>query len=573
MPRHYLLLFLTLLSLASGASAQENRDTSGLSKRPVDSAERRKRVDRLFARWDKRTTPGGVVAVLQDGKIRYSRGYGMANLEHNIPNTPATLFHIASVSKQFTAFAIQLLVQDGKLSLDDDVRKYITELPDFGKTITVRHLVYHTSGLRDQPHLMWLGGWRFEDAVTEQDVLYLVSQQRELNFPPGQEDLYSNTGYTLLAILVQRVSGKSLSEFAQERIFKPLGMKHTLFPTDYSVVVKNRAFSYQPGPGDAYRALSLADSTLGATGVVTSVEDMARWDQNFDEGRVGGESVLAAMLKKGTLDNGREINRGSGLVIEEYRGLPVIKHTGSIAGYRSRYIRFPEQRFSVVVLANTADVDTEDLAWQVADIYLEEKLKPVSAQVSSALTDLPAEVRVEPKVLDSYVGDYELQPGNIVTITRDNDHLMAQGTGQGRVPLFASSPTTFFLKNAKVELTFVKPEDADTAREMVLRRQNENRTARRIASAPLKDYIGTFYSQELNVLYTVTLRDGKLFLRHPRGEAEMVRTLPDTFVLPFPIDNLRYTRGASGGCDGFTIDDGRVRNLRFVKVEIKAVER
>ncbi|MGC4046560.1 MAG: serine hydrolase domain-containing protein [Armatimonas sp.] len=471
-------LTLVFLSVAGKAGAQ-TRQQPGITRK----------VDQLFARWNHSDTPGGAVGIIQNGKIVYSRGYGRANLEYGIPNTPKTLFHLASVSKQFTAFAIHLLVQDGKLSLNDDVRKYIPELPDFGKTITINHLIYHTSGLRDQPHLMWLGGWRFEDAVTEQDVLHLISQQKELNFTPGQEDLYCNTSYTLLGVIVKRVSGKSFSEFAQERIFKPLGMNHTLLPKDYSDVIRNRAYSYQPGSQGGYQDFTFADSTLGPTGVVTSVEDMALWDKNFDEGTVGGKEVQAAMLKKGMLNSGKETSRGSGILIEEYRGLKVIKHSGSIAGYRSRYIRFPDEHLSVVILANTSDVDADSLAWKAADLYLAEKLQPEPALVTSEPKNLP----VEPRLLNT--------------------------------------------------------------------------------TAPLTDFVGTFYSDELNVLYTVSLRNGKLFLRHPRGEMEMVQTFPDTFALPYPFNNLRYTRGTGGGYTGFLIDNGRVRNLRVRKVEIKFVEK
>lgn len=562
------VLLLTLLVLNSKTAVRANPD------RVVPTEDRSRiteRVDGLFSRWNQRNTPGAAVAVIKDGKTLYKRGYGMASLEYDAPNTPSTLFHIASISKQFTAFAIHLLVQDGRLSLSDDARKYVPELPNFGKPITIRHLLYHTSGLRDQSHLFFLAGWRFEDAMTEQDFLHLVSQQRELNFPTGQEELYTNTGYTLLAIIVKRISGKSLGEFAQERIFKPLGMTHTLFPKDYSFILKNKASSYQPSAGGGYQDLALTDSTLGATGVVTSIEDMVRWDQNFEDARVGGKSVLSAMLQKGVLNNGQEITRASGLGIEEYRGLPVIQHSGAIAGYRSHYVRFPKQHFSVIIFANTADVDATALTRQIADLYLEKDFPPSPAPLPSV--QKPREIKLDTKTLDTYVGDYEFKQGNTVTISRENDHLMAQGTGSGRVPLFAASPTTFFLRNSNSLLIFDKPADTTTAQTVILRTGTEDRPGRRIPSAPLSDFVGSFYSAELNVIYTVSLREGKLFLRHPRGEYEMVRTFTDTFVLPFPIDDVRFTRNAQGNCLSFTVDDGRVRNLRFVKVEIVPVEK
>jgi CubicO group peptidase (beta-lactamase class C family) len=563
---HVLLFLLVCVALSAGAQETHKKSMPGAYKSRLTA-----RIDRLFAPWNKRTTPGGVLAILQDGKILYKRSYGMANLEYAIPNEPATLFQIASVSKQFTAFAIHLLAQERKLSLDDNVRKYVPELHNFGKTITIRHLLHHTSGLRDTSLLLWLGGWRFEDVVTEEDVLHVISQQRELNFPPGEEEFYSNAGYVLLAAIVKRVSGKSLSEFSRERIFMPLGMKHTIFQDDYRLVVKHRAYPYQPKAGGGYEGVSLTDSTVGQTGIVTHVEDLALWEKNFEEGQVGGKSLLSEMQKQGKLNNGRESIYASGLGIQEYRGLKKVEHSGSNPGYRSHFLRFPDQHFSVIVLSNAADMNTTDLAHRVADIYLEGKLHPLPAKATPPVTSKFVEVAIDPKILDAYVGDYEFKPGDVVAITREKNQLMAQGTGAGKVPLYPSSETTFFLKNAPAQLTFVRPEDAREAQALVLQKAGEKRTAKRINCALLTDFVGKFYSEELNVLYTVTLREGKLFLRFPRGEMAMVRTLPDTFELPFPIGTLRFTRGASKDCNGFTIDNGRVRNLRFVKVEMKPV--
>ncbi|MGB5781833.1 MAG: serine hydrolase, partial [Eudoraea sp.] len=201
-------------------------------------------VDELFTVWDNKETPGAAVAVVQNGAIVYKKGYGMSNLEYDIPIVPSTIFHIASVSKQFTAFSILLLESEGKLKLDDDIRKYIPEVPDFGKTITLRHLASHTSGLRDQWNLLAMAGWRLDDVITKEHVLKLISKQQELNFDPGEEYMYCNTGFTLLAEVVARVSGVSFATFTKERIFKPLKMNNTLFYDDHEKIVKNRAYSY-----------------------------------------------------------------------------------------------------------------------------------------------------------------------------------------------------------------------------------------------------------------------------------------------------------------------------------------
>jgi CubicO group peptidase (beta-lactamase class C family) len=259
-------------------------------------------VDRLFAKWNKPDSPGAVIAIIKDGAIIYSRGYGMANLDYGMPNTPSTVFHLASVSKQFTAFAIYLSAQDGKLSLDDDIRKYLPELHDFGKRITIRHLLHHTSGLRDQWNLLALAGWRLEDVIRAEDVLDLIWRQKELNFDPGSAYLYSNTGYTLLGLIVERVSGKPLSEFAQERIFRPLGMAHTHFQNGYGTIVKDRAYSYERTGHGGYEYVALSYSTVGPSSLFSTVGDLALWDQNFYTGQIGGKLLIAEMEAPGRVE-------------------------------------------------------------------------------------------------------------------------------------------------------------------------------------------------------------------------------------------------------------------------------
>ena len=248
------------------------------------------RVDKLFERFNKPDSPGCAVAVVRDGRIVYEHGYGMADLDHDIPITPSTVFHVASMSKQFTATAIVLLAQEGRLSLDDPVRKYVPEVPDFGVPITLRHLIHHTSGLRDQWELLEMAGWRYSlDLITDDDVLELVSRQKELNFKPGEKFLYCNTGYTLLAQVVKRVSGKSLREFTEERIFKPLNMTSTHFRDDHAEIVKRQAYGYVPDKATFRLSVTNFD-TVGATSLLTTVEDLAVWDRNFYDKRVGGEA-------------------------------------------------------------------------------------------------------------------------------------------------------------------------------------------------------------------------------------------------------------------------------------------
>ncbi len=239
------------------------------------------RVDAIFKDFDSASSPGCAVAAYQGERIVYKRAYGMANLDHDVRLTPASVFHVASVSKQFTAAAILLLAQEGKLSLDDEVRKHIPELPDFGHRITIRHLAHHTSGIRDQWSLLGLAGWRYSrDLITDDDVLELLARQKDLNFVPGERHLYSNSGYTLMAMIVSRVSGQSFREFTTERIFKPLGMLNTHFRDNFSEIVKNQAYGYAPERGTFRLSVTNFD-TAGATSLMTTVEDLARWHAQF----------------------------------------------------------------------------------------------------------------------------------------------------------------------------------------------------------------------------------------------------------------------------------------------------
>ena len=534
-------------------------------------------VDQLFAQWAGPDSPGASIAIIQNGKIVYSQGYGAANLEYGVPNSPATVFHLGSVSKQFTAFAIYLLVQDGKLSLDDDVRKYLPKLHDFGKVITIRQLLHHTSGVRDVWNLLRLAGWRPDDVVTDDDVARLLSQQTELNFAPGDQFLYSNSGYTLLAMVVKQVTGKTLPAFAKERIFDPLGMAHTHFQDDYGIVVKDRAYSYARQPDGKSQYVALSDSTVGPSSLLSTVGDLARWDENFYTGEVGGPALLAQMQEKGKLNDGKEIEYASGLEIGKYRGLRTVEHAGADAAYRTNILRFPDQRFSVVVLANAGDVNATALSFKIADIYLEDRLQPTPDRPS--LGDKP-EVTIDPKVLDAYVGDYELQdelrPGFIVSFSKDKDHLVARATGQSSLPMYAVSNTAFRLRVVPAEVVFDDPTEGGKTQNAILHQDGASLPMRRIlitqpTAERLKAYEGQFYSAELGVTYDVFVRDGALKVHYPRGDIDLEPIRNDAFAGAFPIGSLKFVCGADGECNALSIDDGRVQNLRFVRVAITPV--
>ncbi|MGY4500439.1 CubicO group peptidase (beta-lactamase class C family) [Bradyrhizobium sp. GM24.11] len=530
-------------------------------------------VDQLFAHWARPDSPGASIAVIQNGKIIYSHGYGAANLEYGVPNTPATVFHLASVSKQFTAFAIYLLAHDGKLSLDDDVRKHVPKLHDFGKLITIRQLLHHTSGVRDQWNLLALAGWRLDDEITDDDVARLLFQQTELNFAPGDQFLYSNSGYTLLAMVVKQVSGKTLAEFAKERIFDPLGMSHTHFQDKYGVVANDRAYSYGRQPDGKYQYIALTYSTVGPSSLFSTVGDLARWDENFYTGEVGGLTLLAEMQQKGKLNDGKDINYASGLFIGKYRGLRTVEHAGGDAAYRTNILRFPDQHFSVVVLANAGDMNPAVLSFRIADIYLKELLKP--APDKPALDDKP-EVTVDPKILDAYVGDYELRPGFVISISKDNDHLVTRATGQPSFPMYAVSNTAFRLRVVPAEVVFEEVAQGGTAQNAALHQNGANFPLKRItivkpAADRLKAYEGHYYSAELGVIYDVFISENGLMVRYPRGELDLQPVGTDAFTTGFPIGNLKFACANDGKCNALSIDDGRVKQLRFDRISLDPI--
>ena len=327
--RSFIAALATLAVTASHADAQ----------RPDSLA---KAVDAVFARWDRRDSPGCAVSVVRDGRVVHTRGYGMADLEHDIPITPTSVFYVGSDSKQFTAALIAMLAKDGVLSLDDDVRKHVPELPQYEAPITIRHLVHHTSGLRDYYTLRDLAGLPADGVFGDTEILELITRQRELNFTPGSQHLYSNSGYFLLSVIVKRATGKSLRTVADERIFRPLGMTRAHFHDDHAELVKNRAWAYAPR-GTAYRLSMPNFDVVGAGGLMMPVEEFVAWDREFYAATLGGRDLITTTTTPGRLNDGTVLGYAFGLNVGEYKGLRTIGHGGSYGGYRADILRFPDQ--------------------------------------------------------------------------------------------------------------------------------------------------------------------------------------------------------------------------------------
>jgi len=404
------------------------------------------RVDQTMAPWTGADRPGGVVAVTRNGAIVFARGYGMANVEDGLANTPATVYHVASVSKQFTAFAIAMLADQGRLALDDDVRRYLPEVPDFGRTITLRHLLTHTSGLRDQWELWGMSGGLFGDVIRQQDLLRLVQRQRELNFDPGAEYLYCNTGFMLLSEVVARVTGQPFREWMRANVFVPLGMSATQIYDDDERLVPGRAYSFQNG-ADGLRKSVLSYANMGATSLFTTATDLARWLRNWHTAEVGGSRVLALLQVRGVLNRGDTLPYGLGIGIDTWRGQRRLFHGGADAGYRTYLTYFPALDAGVIVLANSGGFNSGGVAAEVAEAFFEHDLAPATPAAAAAAAPPPAARepwRPGAANLAAFAGRYlseELE--TIYAMVVVDGRLVARHRRHGDIPLTPAEPDAF----------------------------------------------------------------------------------------------------------------------------------
>jgi CubicO group peptidase (beta-lactamase class C family) len=388
------------------------------------------RIDAIFSAWDKKDSPGCALGVFRDGAMAYAKGYGMASLEHDVPITPDSVFYAGSVSKQFTAMTAALAIQQGKLSYDDSIRKYLPELPPYADAIKVRHLVHHTSGLRDYNTLLSIAGRRDEDAWDNRVVLQMTAKQTQLNFTPGDEYLYSNTGYTLLATIVERATGTKFAAFADANIFKPLGLDVTHYHVDATRLVRHRALGYAMRDGK-WTLDTPINERAGAGGVYTNIPDLLKWDENFYSGKVGGAEVLKRLQTQGTLNDGKTLPYAWGLQIGEYRGTPIVEHSGSLGGYRAHLLRFPARHTSVALLCNASSIAPTALARRVADVVLRDKFTQPTAPAAlggsgggAFQTPPPATMPAGASLAD-YAGTYEgAEIDGTFTVTVDGLKLM-----------------------------------------------------------------------------------------------------------------------------------------------------
>lgn len=522
---------------------------------PPDAAER---VDEVFARWAGNTSAGCAVGVMEDGLVVLEEAYGMADLEHGIPNTPETIFEGGSLSKQFTAAAVVLLALDGKLSLDDDVREYVPELPDYGHTITLHHLMTHTSGLRDWGSVASISGWgREERSHDHADVLDILSRQSELNFVPGHEYSYSNSGYNLLAIIVGRVSGMSFADFSRERIFEPLGLRNTQWRDDYRRIVPGRSTAYDATDDGGWEINRPIEHVHGNGGILTTVGDLGIWAQALADGRLGGPEFVEMMHRQGRLNDGSEIVYAGGLRVEPYMGVPSVTHTGSTAGYRAFLGRYPEQGLSVAMLCNASNAPTSGNGTAVARIYLGDA-------VTEPVANRPVAVNGGPD-LSAFAGLYaDPVTGETAELKAEDGSLV-----DGRTTLVRTGRGEFMEEVGARRYLFDLSGGEVTGFEV----DDWQYTAQRYervepwspSPAELRVFTGTYHSDEAETTYRVSVEDGGLTVWQ---RPDVTRTLEPLYPDAFEMDGriVRFLRGAGGRVETLSLSLGRVYDMRFERV-------
>jgi CubicO group peptidase (beta-lactamase class C family) len=559
MKRAVLAMFVcSLLAAATGSTAQDAITA---------------KVDKIFSEWNTTGSPGCAVAVIKDGHIIYERGYGMANLELGIAITPQFVFDIGSVSKQITAMSILLLAQDHKLSLDDDIRKYLPEIPDYGSTITIRHMLHHTSGLRNYDDLFDVEGIPEADLTTDRDAMELIVRQKGVNFKPGEEFLYSDTNFFLMSMIVKRITGQSLRQFAQDRIFGPLGMTSTHFHDDHTMIVPRRATGYAPHAEGGFEMDMSNFEQLGDGSVMTTVEDLFKWDQNFEHPVVGGAEAIRQITTPGILNNGQRIPYGMGLFIDHYRGLNWWHHSGEWVGYRAALSRFPDQHFSTLVTCNcVGSMDPMGMAKRVADLYLADNF----GQANS--TESPAKVPIA--TLQQYAGAYWSEKNGALRrfIVQDGRLLMVgPGMSYEMLPL---GPGQFEL---------VEP-DSEHRDKYVFRTKNGGGSELETSeggvpvvyqavrgSGPdvshLSDYVGTYMNDELHSTWNLVVQNGKLIRQQWMSEDQKLEpSFPDGFIADLSEGQflMHFVRDRNGRVTGFDVATEMVRPMRFLRATKEA---
>ncbi|KGK00079.1 serine hydrolase domain-containing protein [Thalassotalea sp. ND16A] len=529
-------------------------------------------IDKVFSQWDHPGSPGASVGVIKDGELIFSGGYGMANLEYDIPNSSKSVFRIGSTSKQFTAASIILLVEKGKISLSDTLNQFFPDFPDYAKTITISHLLNHTSGIRDYLTLADLSGKRSDDYYTDDDIMHWLINQQQTNFNPGDEFLYSNSGYWLLGQIVEHVSGINMAEFAQREIFEPLAMNHTHFHNDHNQIVKNRASGYVPSGENQYEISMTTLDMIGDGGIFTSVEDIKKWDDAYYNNKVFSKKFWSMMTKRGQLNSGEVIDYASGLFLGEYKGLKMISHGGSFVGFRANLIRFPEQKFSVVVFANRGDANPTRMAFQVADIFLKNDYEENNS-ADKAKESVAVEIELNPAELENVLVLYwndERSDSRKIYI-KDNKLIFSLNENR-EFNLTAIGNNKFVATGVPFEMNVAFYSD-EQSRNIMAVTINGDTPVLSVGYKPasykrqeLNKFEGSYFNNELNVSYVLKVEheELKLFVNN-RSYSPLTTVMNDLFVNN-QVGAFKFERDSTGRITGFKLAAGRVKNLTFSRL-------
>jgi CubicO group peptidase (beta-lactamase class C family) len=525
---------------------------------PAHAAEDdQQRVDRIFAAYDKAGSPGCALGVIRNGNFIYRKDYGTASLELGVPLSPQSVFYMGSVSKQFTAASAVLAAEQGFLSLDDDVRKYVPELPDYGQAITLRQMLHHTSGFRDVLTLLYISGRHEAYLHSRDEMIDLIVRQKGLNNNPGDEWIYSNTNYFLLGEVVKRATKMSLAEFAAENIFKPLRMVHTQFYDDHTLVVPGRVAAYDPGSDGSFLVdWSTNYDTVGGGGLMSSVDDLLLWDRNFYENKLGKGTLIKEMLTRGVLNNSKRISYALGLESGTYRGLPIVEHGGALFGYGTEILRFPEQHFTVICLCNLSSVDENSVSRKVADIYLEKSLPAeAGAPQSPSESGFP-----EPS---PFAGKY-LDPRKhfVYSFTASGSNLIAWGASLRRVGPnqfkdLGTGTITFDGSDGGMKATLEMDGEAFFAGKRI--------EELHLSSAALETYTGRYRSAELDATYNLSISEGNLVLRNNWNPSLKLTPIAQDEFESENLGTIVFHRDAGRRVSGLSVFSVNARNVSFKK--------
>ena len=522
----------------------------------------RRRVVRLLTPWSGIGGPGVSIGVVLGRDLVVHESAGMASIEHSVPLGPQTTFRIASVSKQFTCAAILLLAQEGRLAIDDDVRRHLPAVPDLGHQITLVHLMHNTSGIRDMLEIMRLGGADLTQPCTPQDLLDSVCRQRRLNFAPGSRYLYSNSNFMLLGRIVEQVSGQSLSAFLDERIFGPLGMSATRHVERTTEVVADLATGYLPAANGVWSRAQHGFPLHGEGGLVSSVADLALWHAHFASPRVGGTAVANALMTMAPFSNGRPNTYARGLRWKLHRGVRTVGHDGLWPGYKSSFVRLPDEDAAVICLSNDATSDPHDLAFGVVDALIEGK------PGLHAMPPMPETVRLPGRYLNRDTGatvDVAVNQVGSVTASTYGVTFTTLPTADGYLATSRGSDD-FAMRLVSDDVLEVR-RDAGVSEKL-------HRIAGGAQLPP--DLPGRYASAEAAAMWTIAAADAGMTLGIAgplyKGTGSQIEPIEGDFVrviTPTPLFrgwlDARIVRDGAGAIAGLHVDGGRARALFFAR--------